>query len=110
MLVRTRHFEARLSALEAHVGKAREPRGMTLTDRIEAQHRMLVALGENQSETSRRLTGIEGRMTSVEGRLTAIEGSMGMVLHGITAIKNLLRPPDDPDEGPPLNGAPLPVG
>jgi hypothetical protein len=117
MLVRTSTFEARLSALEAHVGKAKEPRGMTLTDRIDAQHRMLVALAENQSETNRRLTGledrvsgVEGRLTSVEGRLTTIEGSMGMVLHGITAIKNLLRPPDDPDEGPPLNGAPLPVG
>jgi archaellum component FlaC len=122
MLVRTSGINARLTALETYVGEMREPRGMTLTSRLEAQHRMLVALGENQSETNRRLgrlegrmtnvedrltgvetrlTGVETRLTGVENRLTEVEGTIGMVLHGVTAIKNLLRPPDDPPNGAP---------
>jgi hypothetical protein len=89
---------------------------MTLTARMDAQHRMLVAVNENQSELSRRMTRLEGRMDGLEGRMgrledrmTSLEGSIGVVLHGVMAIKNMLRPPDDPDEGPPLNGSPLPV-
>jgi hypothetical protein len=109
MLVRTNRFEARLSALEAYVGTPKEPRGMTLTARIEAQNQMLVALSENQSETNRRLTRLDERMSGVETRLTAVENTLGMVLHGITAIKNMLRPPDDPAGGPLSNGSPLPV-
>jgi hypothetical protein len=110
MLVRAHRFEARLSALEAYVDSPKEPRGMTLTARIDAQHRMLVAFNESQSETNRRLADLEERMSGVERRLTALESSMGMVLHGITAIMNLLRPPEDPAGGPWPNGSPLPVG
>jgi predicted nuclease with TOPRIM domain len=123
MLVRTSRFEARLAALEAYVDRPKEPRGMTLTARMDAQHRMLVAVNENQSELSSRMTRLEGRMDRLEDRMdrledrmdrledrmTSLEGSIGVVLHGVMAIKNMLRPPDDPDEGPPLNGSPLPV-
>jgi predicted nuclease with TOPRIM domain len=137
MLVRTSRFEARLAALEVYVDRPKEPRGMTLTARMEAQHRMLVAVNENQSDLSRRMTRLEGRMdglgdrmdrlegrmdrlegrmdrledrmTSLEGRMATLEDSIGVILHGVTAIKNMLRPPDDPNEGPMLNGAPLPV-
>jgi predicted nuclease with TOPRIM domain len=130
MLVRTSHFEARLAAIEAYVDRPKEPRGMTLTARMEAQHRILVAVNENQSDLSRRMTRLEdrmdglegrmdrlegrmdrleGRMTSLEGRMVTLEDSIGVILHGVTAIKNMLRPPDDPNEGPMLNGAPLPV-
>jgi hypothetical protein len=97
MLVWTSGIKARLTALEMYIGEMREPRGMTLTSRLEAQHRMLVALGENQSETNRRLT-------RVEDRLTEVESTLGTVLHGITAIKNLLRPPEGPPGGRPSNG------
>ena len=89
---------------------------MTLTARIDAQHRMLVAVNENVSDLSGRVTRLEGRMdrlegrmTSLEGRMRTLEGSIGVVLHGVTAIKNMLKPPDDPDEGPWLNGSPLPL-
>jgi hypothetical protein len=109
MSVRINDIETRLSALEAYVGEAKEPRGMTLSSRIEAQHSLLIALREDMSDTKRRLTRVEDRLTGVEGRLTALESSMGVVLHGITTIKNLLRPPDDPGQDPPLNGSPLPV-
>jgi hypothetical protein len=130
MLVRTSRFEARLAALEAYVDTPKEPRGMTLTARIDAQHRMLVAVNENVSDLSGRVTRLEGRMdglegrmdglegrmdrlegrmTSLEGRMRTLEGSIGVVLHGVTAIKNMLKPPDDPDEGPWLNGSPLPL-
>jgi uncharacterized coiled-coil protein SlyX len=130
MLVRTSRFEARLAALEVYVDRPKEPRGMTLTARMEAQHRILVAVNENQSDLSRRMTRLEdrmdglegrmdrlegrmdrleGRMTSLEGRMVTLEDSIGVILHGVTAIKNMLRPPDDPNEGPMLNGAPLPV-
>jgi uncharacterized coiled-coil protein SlyX len=130
MLVRTSRFEARLAALEVYVDRPKEPRGMTLTARMEAQHRILVAVNENQSDLSRRMTRLEdrmdglegrmdrlegrmdrleGRMTSLEGRMVTLEDSIGVILHGVTAIKNMLRPPDDPNEGPMLNGSPLPV-
>jgi predicted nuclease with TOPRIM domain len=144
MLVRTNGFEARLAVLEAYVDTPKEPRGMTLTARIDAQHRMLVAVSENQSDLTGRMTRLEGRMdrlgermdrldgrmdrldgrmdrldggmdrledrmTSLEGRMRTLEGSVGVVLHGVTAIKNMLKPPDDPDEGPWLNGSPLPL-
>jgi chromosome segregation ATPase len=108
MLVRTSGIKARLTALETYVGEMREPRGMTLTSRLEAQHRMLVALGENQSETNRRLGRLEDRVTTLEGHMTslqtemrAVRDTLGTVLHGVTAIKNLLRPPDDPPNGTP---------
>jgi uncharacterized coiled-coil protein SlyX len=134
MPVRNSGFEARLASLEAYVDMPKEPR-VTLTARLDAQHRMLGALSENVSDLGRRmtrvearltgveervtrveerLTGVEGRLTSVEGRLTRvevrleqIEGTIGVILHGVTAIKNMLRPPDDPDDGPALNGSPI---
>lgn len=115
MPVRNNGLGARLAALEAYVGTPKEPRGMTLTARIEAQHQMLIALGENQSEANRRLTRLEERMARVEDRLTRVEerldtleGTVAMVLREVIAIKNMLRPPDD--EGPSLNGSRLPVG
>ena len=46
------------------------------------------------------MTNVEDRLTSVEGRLTEIEGTLGTVLHGVTTIKNLLTPPDDPLDVP----------
>ncbi len=120
MHVRTSDIKARLSALETYVGEKKESRGMTLTSRIEAQHRMLVALGENQSETNRRLTRVEERvtgletevrglrtdMTALQCEMTEVRGTLGTVLHGVTAIKNLVTPPDDPAVAPPPNGAP----
>lgn len=116
MPVRNNGSGARLAALEAYVGTPKEPSGMTLTARLEAQHQMLIALNENQSEANRRLTRLEERvtrleerMTRVEERLDAVEGTLAMVLREVIAIKNMLRPPDDPDEGPSLNGSRLPV-
>ena len=122
MHVRNSGFEARLAALEAYVDPPKEPRGMTLTARIEAQHQMLAALNENQSEINHRMTRLEGRMDGLEGRMTGveerlslvetrlntIEGTLRLILHEVAALKNMLRPPDDPGEGPALNGSPLP--
>ncbi|HEX6468807.1 MAG TPA: hypothetical protein VF069_06885 [Streptosporangiaceae bacterium] len=96
-------LEARLSALEAYVELPEERTGMTITSRLKAQHDLLVALRADVSDNSRRLTGVEDRLTGVENRLTGVENRLssvedvlGQVLHGMTAIKNLLTHRDGP--------------
>ncbi len=101
MQVTITEVNERLSALEAYVGMPKGNTGTTVTARLDAQHRLMLALradytdfraefndfrtevNEFRAETNRRLT-------SVETRLTAVEDGIGKVLYGITEIKNRL--------------------
>jgi hypothetical protein len=116
MLARS-SIKTRLSTLEAYVDVPKEPRGMTLTGRPDAQHSLLLALRSDFSDMNRRLTGVEERLTGVEERLTGVETrlgdvevTLGTVLYGITEIKNLLRPPGESSEEAPPNGLGPPPG
>jgi hypothetical protein len=94
MRVPSSDIEARVSVLEAYVDIPTEHNGTTVTGRLEAQHKLLVAIQadytafraefiEFRDATNRRLTALEARFTQVEDML-------GQVLHGMTEIKRLL--------------------
>jgi hypothetical protein len=105
MQVPSSDVEARLSALEAYVDIPTEHNGTTVTGRLEAQHKLLLAIRADytdfraefnafRAETDHRLTGVETRLSGVETRLTQVEDGIGQVLHGMTEIKRLLIPRD----------------
>jgi hypothetical protein len=87
MRVPSTDIEARVSALEAYVDIPTERNGTTVTGRLEAQHKLLIAFRaefiEFRDATNRRLTALETRLTQVEDML-------GQVLYGMTEIKRLL--------------------
>jgi hypothetical protein len=91
MLARSPSINARVSALEAYVGMPKEPTGMTITARLEAQHSLLLAIRADRNDLR---TEMRERFANVEGRLTDIEVVLGKVLWGMTEIKNRL--PEDP--------------
>jgi cell division protein FtsB len=102
--------KARLSALEVYVGMPKEHTGMTLTSRLEAQHSLLLALRADHSDMRAEMRGlradvndlrtemneVRADVNDLKVRVTRLEDGMGKVLWGITEIKNLLRPQDDP--------------
>jgi hypothetical protein len=105
MLARSHRINTRASALEAYVGSPKEHTGMTITGRLEAQHRLLLALRDDHNDLRVQMQAfrahmeefrahVEERFTKVESRLTSIEDVMGRVLWGMTEIKNLLKPTD----------------
>ena len=94
MRVPSSDIEARVAALEAYVNMPTEHNGTTVSSRLEAQHRLLVAFRaeftEFRAETNRRLTALEQRFAVLEERVTVVEDMIGQVLHGMTEIKRLL--------------------
>jgi predicted nuclease with TOPRIM domain len=130
MLARSR-TNTRLSALEAYVDMPEERRGMTVTGRLDGQHTLLLALRTDVTElrsdmievkrrlsnvehrltnVEHRLTNVEQRLTNVEQRLGEVELTLGQILYALVEIKNLLRPPGGPSEGPSPNGHGPPGG
>ena len=91
-------FDARLVALEEYVEMPTERTGMTITGRLEGQHRLLEALHTGMSDLNRQVSDLNRRVTN-------LEDGMGKALYGIAEIKNLLTRLIDPTAGHGLNGS-----
>lgn len=83
----------RLTALEKRVGMDDVIPG-SITERLNAQHRMIQAISETQSEHTRTL--------AEHSRILAEHGViLGKLLWGMTEIKNLLKPAGEGDPSQP---------
>ncbi|HEU5156729.1 MAG TPA: hypothetical protein VFU43_06995 [Streptosporangiaceae bacterium] len=76
-----------------------EHNGTTVTGRLGAQHKLLVALRTELTEFRADYTAFRAEFNAfreeTNRRLTALEGMLGQVLHGMTEIKRLLSPQAD---------------
>lgn len=90
----------RLTALEKRVGMDDVIPG-SITERLNAQHRMIQAISETQSEHTRTLAE-HTRTLAEHSRILAEHGViLGKLLWGMTEIKNLLKPGGEGDPSQP---------
>jgi hypothetical protein len=97
MRVPNSDIEARVSALEAYVDiPTMEHNGttVTVTGRLEAQHKLLTAIQIDYTDFRAEFNAFREetnrRLSALEERVAALEDMMGQVLHGMTEIKRLL--------------------
>jgi hypothetical protein len=94
MRVLSSDIEARVSALEAYVTIPTERDGTTVSGRLDAQHKLLVAIKADYTDFRAEFNAFRDetnqRLTALEERVAVIEGMIGQVLHGMTEIKRLL--------------------
>jgi chromosome segregation ATPase len=76
------------------------------TGRLKAHHRSLQAVQQTLSDHTSRLTRVEDKLDALDGKVGALDGKVGALdgkfdaldrkfdvfLHGMTELKNLLRP------------------
>ena len=75
-----------------------EHNGTTVTGRLEAQHKLLLAIRADYTDFRAEFNAFRAetdhRLMGVETRLTQVEDGIGQVLYGMTEIKRLLIPRD----------------
>jgi ABC-type phosphate transport system auxiliary subunit len=108
MRVPSSDIEARVAVLEAYVDIPTKHNGTTVTGRLEAQHKLLIAIQADYAAFRADYTAFRADYTAFRAefnalraefnafraetnrRLTTLEDMTGQVLHGMTEIKRLL--------------------